>query len=109
LFSLVQRAPRKFMAMSASFARRERWVPSPVILKPESCWSSFCGIFVIEALSVILHVGSFKLRGKRDKIRMATLSPFRAAGLERIEVSCDLMRRGLLRCLRDHNEIKVIP
>jgi phospho-N-acetylmuramoyl-pentapeptide-transferase len=36
-----------------------------VIIKQELLLPFFGGIFVLEALSVILQVGSFKLRGKR--------------------------------------------
>jgi phospho-N-acetylmuramoyl-pentapeptide-transferase len=43
-----------------------------VIVKQELLLPFIGGIFVIEALSVILQVGSFKLRGKRI-LRMAPL------------------------------------
>jgi phospho-N-acetylmuramoyl-pentapeptide-transferase len=43
-----------------------------VIIKQEILLLSICGVFVLEALSVILQVGSFRLRGKRI-FRMAPL------------------------------------
>ena len=53
-----------------------------VILKQESLLLFVGGIFIVEPLSVILQVGSFKLRGKRVFRMAAAASPFRAAGLE---------------------------
>ena len=56
-----------------------------VILKQEILLLSIGGIFVLELLSVILQVGSFKLTGKRDFSHGAAAPSFRADGLERIE------------------------
>ena len=47
-----------------------------VIIKQEVLLVFVGGIFVIEALSVILQVGSFKLRGKRIFPHGAHPSPF---------------------------------
>ena len=43
-----------------------------ILIKQELLLPMVCGVFVIEGLSVILQVGSFKLRGKRI-FRMAPL------------------------------------
>ena len=56
-----------------------------VILKQEILLVSIGGIFILELLSVILQVGSFKLTGQTDFSHGAAASPFRADGMERIE------------------------
>ena len=78
-----------------------------VIIKQEVLLVFVGGIFVLEALSVILQVGSFKLRGKRI-FRMAPLHHhFRVAGVERKQGDRALLDRSA--CVRiicaDHPEI----
>ena len=65
-----------------------------VIIKQELLLPFIGGVFVIEALSVILQVGSYKLRKKRIFKMAPHPSPLRVAGLERVEGD-----RALLDCL----------
>ena len=79
------RIPRK---CSAATWVRSRWGGAigvvAVILKQEILLLSAGGIFILELLSVIIQVGSFKLTGKRVSHGPAA-PPFRTQGLERIE------------------------
>jgi phospho-N-acetylmuramoyl-pentapeptide-transferase len=54
-----------FMGDVGSLALGGALAAVAVIIKQELLLPFICGIFVVEALSVILQVGSFKLRGKR--------------------------------------------
>ena len=56
-----------------------------VILKQEILLLSIGGIFILELLSVIIQVGSFKLTGQARVSHGAAAPSFRADGLERIE------------------------
>ena len=65
-----------------------------VVIKQEILLFFVGGIFVVEAMSVILQVGSFKLRGKRI-FRMAPLHHhFELVRLERIEGDCAILDCG---------------
>ena len=82
-----------------------------VIIKQELLLPFIGGVFVIEALSVILQVGSYKLRRQAHLQDGAHPSPLRAAGLERVQGD-----RALLDCLAGvctlcshHVEIEVGP
>ena len=70
-----------------------------VLLKQEILLLFIGGVFVIEALSVILQVGSFKLRGEANFQDGAAASSFRAAGLAGIENDRALLDRGLVMAL----------
>jgi phospho-N-acetylmuramoyl-pentapeptide-transferase len=61
-----------FMGDVGSLALGGALATVAVIIKQELLLPFICGIFVVEALSVILQVGSFKLRAKRI-FRMAPL------------------------------------
>ena len=61
-----------FMGDVGSLALGGALATVAVLVKQELLLPFICGIFVVEALSVILQVGSFKLRGKRI-FRMAPL------------------------------------
>jgi phospho-N-acetylmuramoyl-pentapeptide-transferase len=61
-----------FMGDVGSLALGGALATVAVIIKQELLLPFICGIFVVEALSVILQVGSFKARGKRV-FRMAPL------------------------------------
>jgi len=100
-----------FMGDVGSLSLGEPWVPSRSSSSRKSCCSSFGGIFVIEALSVILQVGSFKLRGKRI-FRMARFHHhFELLGLERIESHRAILDAALVFALfaAAHAEAPVTP
>ena len=54
-----------------------------LLIKQEILLVLVGGVFVLEALSVIVQVASFKLTGKRVFSDGAASPPFRARGLER--------------------------
>ena len=80
-----------------------------VIIKQEILLLSIGGVFVLEALSVIIQVGSFKLTGQARVSHGAAASSFRAAGLERIENYCAFLDCGAGVCavFADDFEIEV--
>ena len=75
-----------------------------ILIKQELLLFLVGGLFVIEALSVILQVASFKLRGKRI-FRMAPLHHhFELVGLEGAADHHPLLDRGLhLRAVQPHH------
>ena len=78
-----------------------------VIIKQELLLPFIGGIFVIEALSVILQVASFKLRRKRI-FKMAPAAPsLRAAGMVGVEDHRALLDRfaGICTLCTDHAEV----
>ena len=80
-----------------------------VIIKQEILLFFVGGIFVIEALSVILQVGSFKLRGKRI-FRMAPIHHhFELLGWSESKVIVQILDSGAGVCVvcADHFEIAV--
>jgi UDP-N-acetylmuramyl pentapeptide phosphotransferase/UDP-N-acetylglucosamine-1-phosphate transferase len=63
-----------------------------IIIRQEMLLPFIGGIFVLETLSVILQVGSYKLRNGKRIFKMAPLHHhFRADGLERIQSHCPLL------------------
>ncbi len=73
-----------------------------VAIKQEILLFFVGGVFVLEALSVILQVASFRLTGKRI-FRMSPLHHhFELGGMERIENDCAVSGswRWYLRCFR---------
>ena len=64
---LVQRAsrPKSSWATSVRWRSAAAWASSPFSSSRNCCCSSSAASSCMEALSVILQVGSFKLRGKR--------------------------------------------
>jgi phospho-N-acetylmuramoyl-pentapeptide-transferase len=67
------RTPRRSSwGTSARSGSAERWERWRLLTKQELLLPIVGGVFVLEGLSVILQVGSFKLRGKRI-FRMAPL------------------------------------
>ena len=70
-----------------------------VLLKQEILLLFIGGVFVIEALSVILQVGSFKLRGKRI-FKMAPLHHhFEQLGMEESKIIARFWIVGLILAL----------
>lgn len=70
-----------------------------VLIKQELLLPFICGVYVLEALSVILQVGSFKLRGKRI-FKMAPLHHhFEALGWEESKVITRFWIAGLVMAL----------
>jgi len=70
-----------------------------VLINRKYFWSSVGGVFVIEALSVILQVGSFKLRGKRI-FKMAPLHHhFEALGWQEAKIITRFWIAGLVMAL----------
>ncbi len=65
-----------------------------VAIKQEILLFSVGGVFVLEALSVILQVASFRLTGQAHLPHGAVASSFRAGRLERIENYRALLDRG---------------
>ncbi len=80
-----------------------------VIIKQELLLPFIGGIFVIEALSVILQVGSYKLRRETDLQDGADSSSLRVAGLERVEGDCALLDcvAGVCTLCSHHVEVAV--
>ena len=81
-----------------------------VMIKQELLLPFIGGVFVIEALSVILQVGSYKLRKKRI-FKMAPIPPsFRTAGLVGVEGDRALLDRvaGVRAVRADDVEIKIM-
>ena len=75
-----------------------------ILIKQELLLFSVGGLFVIEALSVILQVGSFKLRGKRDLPHGAAAPPLRAGRLEGAADHHPLLdRRVRVRAVQPHH------
>ena len=62
-----------------------------IIIRQELLLPFIGGIFILEAVSVILQVGSYKLRKKAHLQDGAAAPPLRAAGLERVEGDCALL------------------
>jgi phospho-N-acetylmuramoyl-pentapeptide-transferase len=70
-----------------------------ILIKQEILLVFFGGIFVLEALSVILQVGSYKLRGKRI-FRMAPLHHhFEALGWQESKIIARFWIAGLVLAL----------
>ena len=65
-----------------------------VLIKQEILLMFIGGVYVIEALSVILQVGSYKLRGEADFQDGADSSSFRGAGMAGVENHHAVLDRG---------------
>ena len=78
-----------------------------VIIRQELLLPFIGGIFVLEAVSVMLQVGSYKLRKKAYLQDGASASSLRAVGLERVEGDCALLDRrpGVCIVCTHHAEI----
>ena len=78
--------PRSSWAMWDRWRSAARSAPSPFLIKQELLLPIVGGVFVIEALSVIVQVVSFKLRGRRVfKMRAAPSPSLRAEWMERAQ------------------------
>ena len=80
-----------------------------VMIKQELLLPFIGGVFVIEALSVILQVGSYKLRKKRIFKMAPHPSSFRVDGLVGVEDYRALLDRvtGVRAVRADHAEIEI--
>ena len=66
-----------------------------VVIKQELLLPFIGGVFILEALSVMLQVGSYKLRGGKRIFKMAPLHHhFRADGVEREQGDCAVLDSG---------------
>ena len=78
-----------------------------IIIRQELLLPFIGGIFILEAVSVILQVGSYKLRNGKRIFKMAPLHHhFRAVGLERVQSHCPLLdwRAGVCIVCTHHAE-----
>ena len=99
--SLVQRASGRNFHGRRGIARagRSDWDVVAVLLKQEILLLFIGGVYVIEALSVILQVGSFKLRGKRI-FKMAPIHHhFEALGWQESKIITRFWIAGLVMAL----------
>ena len=83
-----------------------------IIIRQELLLPFIGGIFIIEALSVVLQVGSYKLRNKKAYFQDGALaSSLRTAGLERIQNHRPLLDRrpGICTVCTHHLETALAP